>query len=374
MKLKIIIVFSLVLYLLFSAFTKINAQEMSQYYSTQEEISNINSRAVEIDYSLIADNYNNSIYVSKLKELGINVKAVQNGTTIILTYNDNDNDTDNDTITFFFDSETNLLNTVYPLSNKKSNDILAAILVDTVSSMQGNEVGDQLPFYFNDGFCYSYYNTDGISKEYISSDSGASICCQIKTDLKMDVPSDISPINELTFTTDIDNLYSKNEYFTRENGLIFYKKYNEDGNLEIYIGQTRGFNENAYKSVLNFLSLLYEYKNFNSPKVLLYMKQNYTGLDKGNYEFDGVKIDTDIAEFPITTRDTILVGNSMKYAKFTIDENLLKDCSAKVSLVAQTNNSLNNSYKIKIAIILISILAILIIIKIIHKRKIANTL
>ena len=356
MKFKKIIIFFIILFCFLSIFVSTNAESaIVDSSSTNLPENSITSRNVEINYSSIANNFNNSIYTSKLKELGITVKAVQKDNTITLTYNNSD------TVTFTFEPESNLLSTVYPLSDNHSKDILTAILVDTVSTMQGNEVGDQLPFYFDDGFCYSYYLTNGISKDYISSDLGASISCQIKIDTKMDVPSDISPIDESTFTLNTDNLYSKNEYFIRKNGLILYKKYSDDGKMEIYIGQAKGFDEHSYQSVLNFLSLIYDHINFNTPKLLLYMKQNYSNLNNGNSEFGGVKIDTDITEFPIATEETVLVGNNMKYAKFTIDENVLKDCAAKVSLTNQENssNSSNHSYKIHFLIILLVIFTIL---------------
>lgn len=369
MKFKKIIIFLLVLFLILTICFATNAEETLENSSSIENLeSGLTSRNIEIDYSSIANNFNNSTYVAKLKELGINVKAVQKDNNIILTYNNSD------TVTFSFDSDSNLLSTIYTLEDKENKDILSAILVDTVSSIQGNEVGDQLPFYFDDAFCYSYYQTNGISKDYISSDLGASVNCIIKINTKMDVPLDISSIDESTFTaaTDADNLYSKKEYFIRKNGLVFYKKYSDDGKLEIYIGQAKGFNEHAYKSVLNYLTLLYDNMNFNSPKVLLYMKQNYTGFDNGNAEFDGVKIDTEITELPINNQYTVLVGNNMKYAKLTIDEDLLKDCAAKVSLTTAENssvNSLSNSFRFRFFLVLLVIFAVLIIFWIIYKIK-----
>ena len=366
MEFKKIIIFLLILFLLLTLCLKVNAEETSIYNSTPEEVANdVKSRAVEIDFSAIADNYNNSIYTKNLKELGINIKATQSGNNVLLTYNDSD------TVTFTLNPDTNVLTAIYPLADKEKKDILAAIMVDTVSSMQGNEVGDQLPFYFNDGFCYSYVQTNGIAKEYISSEEGvACVSCEIKLNLRMSIPSDNSPILESTFLIDANNIYSKNEYFSRENGLIFYKTFSDDNKLTLYIGQTKGFDKYAYDSVLNFLSLIYNHMNFNTPKVLLYMRQNYSGFENGNAEFDGVIIDTGITDFPINNQETILVGNKMKYAKLTIDVDLLKERAAEVSLVSTSNsNPPKNTGRTKVAAGLVILLIALVVIKIIYDKK-----
>ena len=160
--------------------------------------SNANEEIVNIELNKIADNYNNYPYVLALKDLGIKVKATQSGNEYTLTYNDIDS------VIFSYSPTENMLYTTYAFSNRKNCDILCGIFVDCISNMQGNEVGSQLPFYFGDSFCKSFYRDDGISKEYISSPNGGiDVECKINPYKKLAIPQDKYEIDKSVFISNI---------------------------------------------------------------------------------------------------------------------------------------------------------------------------
>ena len=164
--------------------------------------SNANEEIVNIELNKIADNYNNYPYVLALKDLGIKVKATQSGNEYTLTYNDIDS------VIFSYSPTENMLYTTYAFSNRKNCDILCGIFVDCISNMQGNEVGSQLPFYFGDSFCKSFYRDDGISKEYISSPNGGiDVECKINPYKKLAIPQDKYEIDKSVFISNKLDFY-----------------------------------------------------------------------------------------------------------------------------------------------------------------------
>lgn len=302
--------------------------------------SNANEEIVNIELNKIADNYNNYPYVLALKDLGIKVKATQSGNEYTLTYNDIDS------VIFSYSPTENMLYTTYAFPNRKNCDILCGIFVDCISNMQGNEVGSQLPFYFGDSFCKSFYRDDGISKEYISSPNGGiDVECKINPYKKLAIPQDKYEIDKSVFISNKLDFYNSLNCIAKSNGLICYKVVNDDGNIDLYIGQPDTLNNLAYYSIINAISLLASHDGVSEQKTIEYIKRNYPSFDNGNYEFDGIKVYTDITELPIQSQDTVLVGKNMKYAKFSIDIKLLESQASKIEIQTPSTNTTVKSEK-----------------------------
>lgn len=91
--------------------------------------------------------------------------------------------------------------------------------------------------------------------------------------------------------------------------------------MELYIGQGNELvDEQAYESILTALDIL-----FDNPQVSSYFKKNYSSFSLGNFDFDGVSVSLDVTELPIFNVDTALVPTNMKYAKFSINRDVVKE-------------------------------------------------
>ena len=293
-----------------------------------------NTEIIEFDFSPIVDTFNNYPYVVALKNIGIDIKAKQSGSDYILTYNDTDS------VTFAYNEEETMFHAVYPFENRENSDILCSIFVDCISHLQGKEVGALLPFYKDDAFSLTFFRNDGISREYLSSEAGGIVVdCKLNPFIKLNIPESKESIPENVFILNTLNFFEKNSCMAKNNDLICYKTIIDENNYELDVGQSNSLNDLSFDTAVTALSLISSRNGINKEKVIQYIKQNYTGFEKGDYEFDGIKIETDITELPVVNQDTILVGNNMKYAKITVDKKLFEQKANEIKL----NNS--NSFK-----------------------------
>lgn len=326
-------------------------------------ISKCDFETVDIDISTIGENYNNNPYTSALANIGVKVSATQTGNTILLSYNDSDS------IIYSYDENEGILSTSYSSLSNEHIDILNAIFIDTISTMQGNTSGVQLAAAFDDSFCFSTLKDNGISKNYLSTDgSSIMIDFQINPSIKLPVPQINSSMTEEDFYKEYETLYDKEDTVVKAQGLILLKSYDENGNLVIYIGQPSELSDYAYDSVLTALKILLTDNSTDSEKLSYYFKQNYNDFSVGNKEFDGASVELNIESLPISTPDTVLVANDTKYAKFTISEDVLKEKISDVTLPTQNDGVKSTNSKIFL-MILIPILVVLVVAGIIYKVK-----
>ena len=328
-------------------------------------ISKCDFETSDIDINTIGDNYNNNSYVAALANIGVKVTATQSNNVIVLTYNDSDS------LIYTYNESDGVFSTSYSSLNNEHLDILNAIFIDTISTMQGNASGVQLSAAFDDTFCFSTLKDNGISKNYLSDDgSSITVDFKINPSIKLPVPQIDSSIKEEDFYKEYETLYEKENTIVKAQGLLFLKSYDENGNLIIYIAQPTELNDYAYDSVLTALKILLTNNTTDSEKLSYYFKQNYSDFTIGNKDFDGVSVDLNIESLPVSTPDTILIASDAKYAKFTIFENIVKEKIADITLpsVSQNDGVKANSSKLFL-IILIPLLILLIIGGIIYKIK-----
>lgn len=319
--------------------------------------------SVSIDISAISENFNNSKYVTALKDLGISISATQKAdNSIVLDYDDS-------TITYSYDSTNNLYSVSYPITDEayEKYNILSAIFIDSISTMQGNPEGSQIALGLDDSFCYSFLKDDGVSKNYFAENGTTVANYQINPSIKMPVLSTSSSIADNIFLLEYETFYPDEDCLVKSGNLIFYKTFSENGDMELYIGDTNELNNYAYNSILTAISLL-----FDDARASYYLKENYTDFSIGNTEFDGISVSLDETSLPVSNIYTILLPDNMKYAKFTINRDIVKSKLDSVQIpsspqVGDTTNT-NNSFIIILAIAIVLII-ILIFIK---KRKKAN--
>lgn len=329
-------------------------------------ISKCDYEAVDIDISKIGENYNSNPYVTALGNIGIKISAVQTDDSITLKYNDSE------MITYFYSDVDRILFTSYPSLDSLHLDVLNAVFVDTISTMQGNDSGVQITAALDDSFCFSTVKDNGVSKNYLSADDGSiNVSFQVNPYLKLSVPQVDSAISKDDFYKYYESLYTKDETLVKAEGLVCYKTYDESGNLVVYIGQPSELNEFAYDSVLNILKILVAGDNdTNGDKLAYYFKQNYSDFSVGNKEFDGVSVDLNVDELPLHTVGAVLVSNDMKYAKFTVSSSVVKEKLADVVLPSVPENASVKAGKAKnYFLIIVPILVVLIVVGIVYKFK-----
>lgn len=340
-------------------------------FCTVSLASEEDEETAKIDVSTIAENFNKSSYVAKLSSIGINVSAVQTANSIILRYNGTD------TVTYTYDESESLLTTYYPSLKYDMANILNSIFVDTISTMQGNEEGRQIPFALDDTFCFSSIRDLGIEKTYTSDENGGiKIRFQINPLITLPVNETSSAITDTSYLSEYTAFYSTDDCIVKSGDLIFYKTYNDDGLLEIYIGQADELDDFSYDSLLNALAIIFGDGDSYSQKAPAYFEQNYDGFASGNIEFNGVSIDTNTIEsLPVNNVDTIMVSSNMKYAKIVIDEEKVKEELPNVIINNDDNTdkskSSGNRYSSPMifSIVIICMVIIIMLIGILHRRN-----
>lgn len=180
---------------------------------------NADSEEVDFNFDSVAKNFNSNKYVADLASLGIDVRATQSGNQITLTYENTD------TLVYSFDESNQVLSTEYPSLNTNLN-LLNALFVDTISNMQGNEVGMLISLALGDSFCYSTLSANGVSKEYISNSSGTAtfVDFRINPFVKLNMSS-TSAIPENSFFAEYETFYPDEDCIVKYENLIFIKHF-----------------------------------------------------------------------------------------------------------------------------------------------------
>lgn len=306
-------------------------------------ISNADTEEINLDLSKIVDKFNDSYYTSALSDIGISVKASRVDDSFVLTYNNSES------ITYTYNKSEGILSTSYSITDDAEKDILSALFVDSISTLEGNEEGSFIFPMLDDTFCYTSIRSNGISKNYISLDEGATIMSefQISTLQKLSPALDSSTLSKSDFNNVLEDFISDKNCIVKNNNLIFLKSIDDSGNIVLYIGQPTELLDNAYESVLNAISYLVsmDKDDETASNVVSYFRQNYAGFSAGNADFDGVNINTDIDSLPDNTLDTILVSRNMKYAKFTINIDSVISKSQNISSSPSINDSTSISQK-----------------------------
>lgn len=319
---------------------------------------------IDINISDISNHFNSSPYVEKIKNLGIKISAKQTDTILTLSYDNTYN------LEYTIDNNSKKLSVFYSKENYEAYlkyDILNAILIDSIFEMQGNSYCSLAPFVLSDIYCYSIASNSGIEKNYILADDDTPATeFNIYPCIKFTAPSSNVSIEEATYRSAYETFFDDVDSVVKEEDMILYKTFSEDGSLIFYIGEPNELSSRAYESILTAADVFF---NYNDSRVSNYIKQNYSDISIGNYSFDGINIDTNITELPISTIDTVLLSNNMKYAKFTINRDIIKE---KLNSVSENENSTNNSVKIEnnkfstfwiVTVIIVSILILVLLIK-----------
>lgn len=311
------------------------------FFAVLVPISNADTDEVNLDFSKIADRFNKCYYTSALSSIGVSVKATKVDDSFVLTYNNSES------ITYSYNKSSGTFSTTYPITNDTEKDILSALFVDAISTLEGNEEGSFIFPMLNDTFCYSTIKSNGVAKNYISNDGGTTTLTefQVSSTTKLSPMIGTSTLSQSNFNK--VSFDSQEDCIVKNDNLILLKSIDQSGNIVLYIGQPTEFYDNSYESVLNAVSYLFSlsYNEDTASKVVSYFRQNYSGFSVGNAEFEGVSVNVDIDSLPTATIDSILVSRNMKYAKFTINADSVVQNSQSVSNSPSTDDAVSISKK-----------------------------
>lgn len=146
----------------------------------------------------------------------------------------------------------------------------------------------------------------------------------------------------MNLTANMDNIYiepsdfeSHEEYISGDGALQISKGYlvlNKSGygdEVSFFIGEENELTDNAYKSILSVLEVM-----FGSKDVPNYFNSKYPSLSSGDAEFDGIKIEIN----PVKTsmENTVLENSDYKFVRVTINKATV---SSALNLTTLTINS-----------------------------------
>lgn len=251
-------------------------------YKENDTTPNVTTTTTQkITLEQIADKFNSSANVLQNIELGIIMHADANEDYIIIT----NSGEGSDMIEVKFTLNSNILSAEIGLINSAQ----VAVLVDCVGQLHGYSDGETYSTQSSDEFKNYTLEKEGVETTKTDNDVGI-----IKIDITKKFPlADFSSV-----FIEVSDLQDKKEYISgggsgqksKGNITFFYK----DGNREGYdnevttlvIGEKDSLTENAYKSILSILEVMFDGKD-----VVDYFQSQYPGFSEGNKEFAGFKIE-----------------------------------------------------------------------------------
>ncbi len=298
----------LLIVFLFNFFVAFNLVAVTNIDSTSFQ-----DRIVSIDLSSISNNINNGKYVLSLKNSGISIIASENDDNCVsLNYA-------GVTLDYRYNSDTSIYTASFPIDDEEiyyKSNILNAIFIDCISTMQGNVEGSQICFAFDDSFDYFTLNNDGISKSYYIENDHTRVSYDINPFFKMSIPLENESITKSVISDNLQMFSSNTENcIIKHKNILLYKTVSDTGNYVIYVGNPNTLSNFSYSSLLTAFDTL-----FNDKRISYYLKQNYSSFDNGNLKIDGISIETGLTELPISNIDTILMPSNMVYAKITVNK------------------------------------------------------
>ncbi len=157
---------------------------ISHSSTIKDDDSIYNDRKVQIDLSSISNKFNNNKYVLGLKKINVLLYASnKDDNSILLKYDDI-------SLTYTYNPETMTYKTTFPTDdgNLEKFNLLNAVFIDCISTMQGNPQGSQIIFAFDDSFDYFTLHDDGIYKSHYEENNHYIVSFEINPFYKMSIP------------------------------------------------------------------------------------------------------------------------------------------------------------------------------------------
>ena len=239
------------------------------------------TQAPKITLGQIADKFNSSETVLEQKELGQITTATVEGNEIIIT-----------TVMESFDTlevKFNLSGNILSAEIDLPHAFQAIILVDCIGQLHGYSDGETYSTQNADEFESYTLEKEGVEMEDIDDE---------RSTIRIDITKKFPLVDFSSVFIEVSDLQDKKKYISgggsgqesKGNIIFFYKDGQKDGYdnevTTLVIGDKDKLTENAYKSLLSILEVMFEGK-----EVVNYFKSQYQGFSEGNKEFAGFKIE-----------------------------------------------------------------------------------
>ena len=269
--------------------------------------ANINY-AANITLEQIVSKFNNCESVKQYANYGSIWKASSDDKNINITIEANGN-----TAELEYVLEGNILSTSLEGDDAISGAMVSMVLIDCIGQLHG----------YSDGELFATLNSEEI-QNYTLENEGI----EIKQDttkyiIKVDITKKIPLVDFSETYIEVSDLEDLKEFISGDGsaqtskGNIAFWKGGYDNEMTVVIGEKEKLTENAYKSILSVLKVM-----FNSDKATNYFKENYSNISIGDKEFNGFKIEKNPTK---TSMEEVVLGkdDTYQFVRITIDKSLV---------------------------------------------------
>ena len=219
------------------------------------------------------------------------------------------------------------------IDNKDENSLLITLLImefiDAAQQLQGYQPGEIIDV-LNSKEAANYT----LEKEGIEAKENGN-----KVEVKFDIQKKIPLLDTTNMYIEVSDLEKFKEFIQGDGstqikrGNVGLSKRGADNEAKITVGEKTELTENAYKSILSTLEVM-----FDSKDAADYFKTNYSGFNVGNKEFEGIKIEVE----PVRDNmESVIFNTEYKIARLTIDRQKVRIAIGQEKPVEQGNKTDN---------------------------------
>lgn len=314
-----------------------------------------------IDFNMenIVSTFNNHSYVKRLNGKGFKIYAIERTNRYTVRIR-------NTELTYVYDDVAHSLHAQIPTSTSETDylELVNALFIDTLSSMQGNNEGDLICTVLCDYYSSTSITNDGIEETEQTMYNG-DLCKDYKINpfVKFTVPNLNSPIPRDLFAANYSNLIDDTNTFIYYENLVCLKYIDDDGKVVIYLGEPKENSNTSKESIKTLLFLLY------NEKVATYFDKNINDLNQET-SVDGLNIQAHMDSLPFVESRTLILPNDMAYVKVVIDEEVVKQKAKEMpdEPTKEPRSISGSSVPLTSAIVVIALVIIIFLIGIIKRH------
>lgn len=202
-------------------------------------------------------------------------------------------------------------------------------LVDAAQQLQGHQPGDIMDVLNNEEALNYTLEKEGVQ---ITEN-------ETKMEIKFDIQKKIPLLDFTDMYIEVADLEKFQEFIQGDGstqikrGNVGLFKRGANNEAKITVGEKTELTDNAYKSILSILELM-----FNSKDAADYFKTNYSGFNLGNKEFAGIKVEVEPTK---DNMENTVFGTEYKIARLTVDRQKVRIAIGQEKPVEQENKTDN---------------------------------
>ena len=316
----------------------------------------------DIDLDNLVNEFNNHEYVKKLNSSGYKVYITSRPNRYTVKCN-------NQELTYVYEPASTTLRCRIELKNEHLDDLYLAnsLLIDTISSMQGNTPGSLINAPLTDHYFYTLLSNDGIAEQLKNGDDGNTYAeFEINPFIKFSIPKFNTPISKETYSQKSTDLFDDTNSFIYFENLIALKYIDESGKTIIYFGEPYANSEISKESISNLISLIV------SSKVAEYFDRNISNLNEDK-SIEGITIEANQDSLPFTETRALVYPQNMRYVKVSIDTEIAKQKAEEMPEkdVAHSGDTMaisSRSFPLTAALVILFLVIIIILIGILKRH------